>query len=84
VTYRVVLAVGAAVQFHHLPTEAQNALVSRVADLVEAPWDEALVLPPGDDPAFRETIFGQGRGLLDFYIDDDAEVVRIFNIVWLG
>jgi hypothetical protein len=41
------------------------------------------VLPPGDDASFRETIFGQGRGLLDFHVDDAAEVVRICNIVWL-
>jgi hypothetical protein len=41
------------------------------------------VLPPGDDPAFREAIFGQGRGLLAIHVDDAAQIIRIFNIVWL-
>jgi hypothetical protein len=84
VTYRVILAAGAAARFHHLPDHARDALVARAAELVDAPWDPASVLRPGDDPAFRETTFDQGQGLIDFYVDEAAEVIRIFNIVWLG
>jgi hypothetical protein len=39
---------------------------------------------PGDDPAFREAIFGVGRGLGAFYINDYETIIRIFNIVWIA
>jgi hypothetical protein len=83
VSYRVVFAAGAAVQYHELPASAQDAVIARVVDLADAPWD-AAVLPPGDMPSFRETSFGDGRGLIDFYVDDASEVLRIFNLVWIG
>ncbi|MGI9007477.1 MAG: hypothetical protein ACR2FU_14995 [Streptosporangiaceae bacterium] len=69
-------------QLHGLPGEAFDALVARAVDLVETPWD-ATVLPPGDDPAYRETVFG-GAGLLRFYVDDDAELIEIFGLIWIG
>jgi hypothetical protein len=33
---------------------------------------------------FCETMFGQGSGILGFYVDDDAQLIRIFDIVWIG
>jgi hypothetical protein len=41
-------------------------------------------MPPGDDPAFRMTIFDTGKGLLSFHDDDTAEMIRIFDITWIG
>ena len=35
-------------------------------------------IPPSAEP------FGEGRGMLEFHVDDAAEVIRIFDIVWLG
>jgi hypothetical protein len=61
VTYRVTFAVGAAAQVHHLPEHARDALVARAADLGEAPRNGSTVLPPDDDPTFREAIFGQAE-----------------------
>lgn len=81
--YRAMLSAGAAEKFHYLPSPAREALVSRVADLVERPWDDARILLPGDDPAFRGTTFDDGRGMLEFHLDEVAEIVRIFDIVWL-
>jgi len=52
-------------------------------ELVEAPWD-AVVMPPGDDPAYRRTVFGAGWGLLTFHVDDNAELIRIFDLIWIG
>jgi hypothetical protein len=83
VTYRVEFGGGAQVQFHGLPEDARDALVERAADLAEKPWD-AVVLPPGDDPAFRETVFGSGQGILAFHVDESVRLIRIFNIVWIG
>lgn len=81
--YRVVFAAGAAIQYHHLPAAGQDALVRRAVELAHAPWD-ASVLPPGDSPAFREAVFGDGHGLAEFYVDDESETLRIFNLVWIG
>lgn len=41
-------------------------------------------MPPGDDPAYCITVFGSGLGLLTFHADDTAEVIRIFDITWIG
>ena len=65
-----------------LPAAAFDALVERVTSLDE-PWD-AAVIPPGDDPADRMTVFGSGSGLLTFHADDTAEIIRIFDIAWIG
>lgn len=83
VNYRVRFEGGALVQLNGLPAAAFNALVERVVDLVDEPWD-ASVMPPGDDPAFRMTVFDAGNGLLTFHADDIAEVIRIFDITWIG
>jgi hypothetical protein len=41
-------------------------------------------MPPSDDPAFRMTVFDAGIGLLSFYADDIAEIIRIFDITLIG
>jgi hypothetical protein len=83
VTYRVRFEAYALVQLHGLPSEAFDALLDRVVELVEAPSD-AVVMPPGDDPAYRQTVFGSGWGLPTFYVDDNAEMIRIFDLIWIG
>ncbi|WP_157181566.1 hypothetical protein [Actinopolymorpha alba] len=83
-TYRVAFAAGAAAQFHNLPEHARDAVVHRAADLAERPWNDVTVLPPGDNLAFREAVFGNGHGLLAVHVDEVAELIRIFNVVWLG
>jgi hypothetical protein len=83
VSYSVRFEAAALIQLNGLPAEAFDALVERVVDLVDAPWD-ASVLPPGDDPDFRMTIFGGGYALLSFHVEDASEVIRIFDITWVG
>jgi len=73
----------ALVQLNGLPSVAFDAIVERVTDLVKEPWD-AVIMPPGDDPAYRITVFGSGLGLLSFHVDDTAEAIRIFDITWIG
>ena len=63
-TYRVRFEAYALVQLHGLPSEAFDALLDRAVELVEAPWD-AVVMPPSDDPAYRQTVFGPGWGPAD-------------------
>lgn len=81
--YRVTFGPGAGVQYQELPESARDALVVRAAELADAPWD-ADVAAPGDDPAFRETMFDHGRGFVSFYVEEATETIRIFNIVWAG
>lgn len=80
-TYRPTLTGHALTQFTDLTTD--TALIERILRLVEEPWDAWPVYPGGDEPAFRETQFGD-HGLLSFRVDDDAEVIIIFNILWTG
>jgi hypothetical protein len=82
VSYRVEFGGRAQVQYHSLPEDAREALIERAVDLADRPWD-AAVRPPGTDTRFRETVFGSGNGLLGFYIDEDAQLIRIFDIVWI-
>jgi hypothetical protein len=59
-----------------------DALMERIIRLVDAPWD-AWPVYPDYDPEYRETQFGE-HGLLSFRVDDDAEILIIFNILWTG
>jgi len=61
VSYRVRFEGGALVQLNGLPATAFDALVERIVDLVDEPWD-ASVMPPGDDSSFRMTVFDSGNG----------------------
>jgi hypothetical protein len=60
--------------------DAHDALVERAADLTDVPWD-VVVLPPGEDPACRETIFGSGREILPSHVGESARLIRMFNVV---
>ena len=82
-SYSVRFEGAALVQLKGLPARAFDALVERVTALVDEPWD-ARVMPPGNDPALRIAVFGDGYGLLAFYADDSAEVIRIFDLAWIG
>jgi len=83
VSYRVRFGDRALVQLTGLPSGAFDAIVERVVDLVDAPWD-AVVMTRGSDPAYRQVTFGQGYGLLTFRVDDEAELIVIFDIAWIG
>jgi hypothetical protein len=41
-------------------------------------------MAPGNDRAYRQAIFGEGYGLVSFHVDDAAELIRIFDIAWIG
>jgi hypothetical protein len=83
VTYQVRFDGQALVQLHGLPSDAFDALFARVLELVDAPWD-ARVIPGSNDPAYRQAVFGSGFGLVNFQVDEDAELIRIFNLTWIG
>ena len=82
-SYGVAFEGKALVQLNGLPLAAFDALVARVVDLVDAPWD-ADVMSAGGDPAYRQAVFGHGYGLISFRADDAAEMIIIFDIAWIG
>jgi hypothetical protein len=82
-TYQVEFEGAALTQLNGLPSAAFDALVERVVALVQEPWDADL-MAPGDDPAYRQATFGDGYGLLSFNVDAAIELIRIFDIVWIG
>lgn len=72
-------------QYHALVSTndvAHDAFVARVAELVNAPWDSWPTRPAGQ-PEYRDAQFGV-HGMLSFLIDDEAELLIIFSIVWIG
>lgn len=82
-TYRVEFEGDALVQLNGLPSVPFDALVDRMVTLVREPWDADLVVT-ADGSAHRETVFGEGFGLLSFRVDDVAELISIFDIAWIG
>jgi hypothetical protein len=83
VSYQVQFEGNALVQLRGLPDDAFEALLARVVELVDAPWD-AAVAAPGNDSSVRDTAFGTGLGLLTFQVDDNAELIRISDITWIS
>jgi mRNA-degrading endonuclease RelE of RelBE toxin-antitoxin system len=81
VTYRVEFHAAALAQLKGLPDEAFDALVKRTVELVDAPWDaDALYV---DEPQFRQTVFDE-FGLMSFHVDEQNELIRIFDITWVA
>jgi hypothetical protein len=80
-SHRVELHATALAQITGLPPDAFDALVSSLADVSERPWD-AMAMYTGE-PEYRQVIFG-AFGLVSFYVDDVAEIIRVFDITWAG
>jgi hypothetical protein len=86
VSYRIELASHAVRQFHALQRHqfVYDALMSRLVRLAEEPWDAWSDGEIGDPSAVRETVFGKsGNGLILFLVDDAAETIQIFNLLWI-
>lgn len=72
-------------QYHDLLTTndaAHDAFLARVSELISAPWDSWPTRPDGQSE-YRDAQFGS-HGLLSFLVDDEAELLIIFSIVWIG
>jgi hypothetical protein len=70
-------------QMDGLPDEAFDALVRLIARICDGPYDRLLSAPLRDeDPARR--IADVGGGFIEFIVDDDAGLVRVYALVWIG
>jgi hypothetical protein len=85
VSYRPDLTARALAQFHDLAADPviYDALMGRILRLADAPWDGWPAYPGGVEPEIRQTQFGE-YGLLSYRVDDQAEMLIIFSIIWVG
>ncbi|MFI6320739.1 hypothetical protein ACIBG8_24595 [Nonomuraea sp. NPDC050556] len=80
-SYRIKLESSALAKLGNFPSDALAALVERSATLVDEPWDASALYPGRSD--YRETTFG-AVGIMRFLVDEDAELIRVYEIVWAG
>ncbi|GII81984.1 hypothetical protein Sru01_69660 [Sphaerisporangium rufum] len=80
-SFRVILSGSALARMKNFPDLAMNALIERTADLLAEPWDAHVLYPGRTD--YRHTTFG-GFGLLHFHVDEAAELITIYEVVWSG
>jgi hypothetical protein len=85
VTYRASIEPDAVRQIHGIPDEALNELVRLMARVCEDPYDAVLSLPvrPGDLSERMAEIAG-GRGFVEFRVDEQAGLVRVSALAWIG
>jgi hypothetical protein len=85
VSYRATLTGRALSQFRDLISyqNAYRPLMEKILQLAESPWDAWPVPAAGDKPAHRQAEFGD-HGLLSFRVDDQAETLTIFSILWVA
>lgn len=83
--YHAALTGRAQAQFNDIVDDdtVYDAFMQRIQALLDAPWAGWAVYPEGEEPDFREATFGE-HGLVDFRIDEDSQIMIIFNIIWSG
>ncbi|QFG21144.1 hypothetical protein [Actinomadura sp. WMMB 499] len=80
-SFRVELHATPSAQMSGLPSDAFDALVSTMVDAAERPWDAMAMY--NDEPEYRQVIYGTA-GLVSFYVDVEAEIIRVFDVTWAG
>ena len=83
-TYQVEFAATADAQLQGLPDEAFAALVDELVKVVRDPWGQSAPDRHDDDPAYRWAAYGNGLGFASFYVDEQHQIVRIYDVAWIG
>jgi hypothetical protein len=85
VTYRASIEPHAVRQVHGIPGDALDELVRLMARICDDPYDAVLSSPvrPGD-LSERIAEIGGGRGFVEFRVDEQAALVRIYALAWIG
>lgn len=83
-TYRIEYAATADAQLLGLPDDAFVALVDALVKVSRDPVGQSAPERQDGDPAFRWVAFGNGHGLVSFYIDDQRQTVRVYDVTWIG
>ena len=83
-SFRAWLAPVAVRQVHGLPDQVIDELVRLLARICEAPYDMVVSAPvrPGD-LSKRVAELGE-HGFVEFLVDEDAALVRVYAVAWVG
>ncbi|GLW22932.1 hypothetical protein DI270_017320 [Microbispora triticiradicis] len=79
--YRINYHASASSLIPGLPEEAFRALIDTLLKVGDDPWE--MGIPEPVDPQCRQAVFG-GVGLVFYYVDDDAQMVTVYDIAWAG
>lgn len=82
-SYRVVPHAKALGQLGGFPAAALDALIEVLAYVADDPYDPLRTVPT-DDPNERRAVFGDGLGLVTFWIRDADEIVVVHDVTWAG
>jgi hypothetical protein len=83
VTYRPRLEQPVLRQMPGLPGDAFDLLVQTLARICDDPHDRLLSMPAGKT---RVSVWPSSAtgGFIVFTVDDDAGLVRVYGLVWIG
>lgn len=70
-------------QMTGLPADAFDMLTRTLARICADPYDRRSSVPTGEDPRERMAEPGDS-GFIIFTVDDEAGLVRIYDLVWVG
>ena len=82
-TYRPRLEQPVLRQMPGLPGDAFDLLVRTLARICDDPCDRLLSMPAGKDQRERMAELDDS-GFIVFTVDDDAGLVRVYGLVWIG
>lgn len=82
-TYRPRLEQPVLRQMPGLPDDAFDLLIRTLVRICDDPYDRLFSMPAGKDPRERMGELGDS-GFIVFTVDDDAELVRVYGLVWIG
>jgi hypothetical protein len=83
VTFRPHLEQPVLRQMTGLPDEAFDLLVRTLARICQDPYDRLHSMPTGRNPRERMAELGD-FGFILLIIDHDAELIRVYDLVWAG
>jgi hypothetical protein len=83
VTYRPRLEQSVLRQMPGLPDDAFDMLVRTLAWICDDPYNRLFSMPTGKDPRERMAELGDS-GFIVLTVDDDAGLVRVYGLVWIG
>jgi hypothetical protein len=83
VTYRPRLEQPVLRQMPGLPGDAFDLLVRTLARICDDPYDRLLSVRAGKNPHERMAELDDS-GFIVFTVDDDAGLIRVYGLVWIG
>lgn len=81
--YRPWLEESALRQMAGLPDEAFDTLTRLLARICDGPYERLLSVAVTDDGRNRMAELGD-MGFITFAVDEDAGLIRVFDLVWIG